>query len=111
MPGEYLTDSSNIICPHGGNIMLQTSNTRVKSDNTFVLLETDTHTVSGCPFTLPNNEPSPCVRIEWSNGSSVCSINGTPILKKESIGNCYSPKNVMQGIAIIINTQMKVKTR
>ena len=98
------------MCPHGGQASLSTSNYRTKAEGTEVLLETDIHMVSGCPFYQGSN-PSPCVRIEWSGGSTKVKVDGVPVLKRESTGTCYSAANAVQGTAIIVNTQMKVSTQ
>lgn len=107
MGGNLLTTSSTIMCPHGGQVNLITTNSRVMAEGSPVLLETDIHMVSGCPFTLPGPKPSPCIRVEWSLGTTRMSINGTPALTQSSIGICYSPESAPQGAALIVNTQMK----
>lgn len=111
MTGEILTLQSTIMCPHGGQATLITSNSRVSTTNSFWLLETDVHTVTGCPFTLPGPKYSPCIRIEWSAGSTKTSVNGTPVLKRESTGLCYNAEGAPQGTATVANTQMKVTTQ
>jgi hypothetical protein len=108
MPGHFLTTASTIMCPHGGSAILQTSNTVVKAEGAPVLLETDIHPVAGCPFTLPGPKPSPCVRIEWSAGTTKVKVGGTPALVRSSVGRCISPEGAPQGVAVIVNTQMKV---
>lgn len=105
MPGPLLTTASTILCPHGGRAVLTTANARTTAQRLPVLLETDVHTVVGCPFTLPGPKPSPCVRIQWSAGSPRASVNGTPVLTQASLGLCYSPESAPQGVALIVNTQ------
>lgn len=107
MAGNLLTITSTIMCPHGGQVILSTANSRVFAEGAPVLLESDIHSVAGCPFTLPGPKPSPCIRVEWALGTSKVSINGTPALTQSSIGTCYSPENAPQGVALIINTQTK----
>jgi hypothetical protein len=107
MPGNLLTTASTIMCPHGGQVNLSTANSKVMADGSPVLLETDIHTVSGCPFTLPAPKPSPCIRVEWTLGTTKMSINGTSALTQSSIGICYSPESAPQGVALVVNTQMK----
>ena len=108
--GENLTTVSKIMCPHGGQAILPTANAQVSTNGSFWLLETDVHIIAGCPFCI-GTYYTPCVRIEWTAGSTRTSVNGTPVLKRESIGMCYSPANAIQGTAIIVSTQMKVKTQ
>ncbi|MBS1912264.1 MAG: hypothetical protein JST22_09790 [Bacteroidetes bacterium] len=108
MPGAVLTTLSTVMCPHGGQAILTTANTACSVDNGSALLETDVHTVAGCPFTLPGPKYSPCIRIQWSAGSAAAGCNGTPVLVASSIGQCYSAEGVVQGVAIIVNTQARV---
>ncbi len=109
---NYLTTSSTIQCFHGGKATLLTAkNTQVFANGAPVLLESDVHTVVGCPFTLPNGKYSPCVRIEWSAGSTKTTANSTAPLLKNSIGQCYNAENAIQGVATIVNTQMKASAQ
>ncbi|HBL11963.1 MAG TPA: hypothetical protein DD379_11240 [Cyanobacteria bacterium UBA11162] len=104
---NYLTTSSTIMCPHGGMATLFTANTKVFANGSPVLLESDIHPVIGCPFTLPGGKYSPCIRIEWCAGSIKTAANSTAPLLKNSIGKCYSAENAIQGVATIVNTQIK----
>ncbi|WP_445250856.1 hypothetical protein [Microcoleus sp. OTE_8_concoct_300] len=104
---NYLTKTSTVLCPHGGMANLLTANTKVFAARSPVLLESDIHPVIGCPFTLPGGKPSPCIRIEWSAGSTKTAANSTAPLLKNSIGKCYNAENAIQGVATIVNTQMK----
>ncbi len=106
MAGKYLTTASNIQCPHGGQLMLVTTNSKVLAGGALILLESDTHVVTGCPFTI-GTKYSPCVQVKWSAGSVKTSINGTAPLVNSSIGKCYSPENALQGVAMVVNKQMK----
>lgn len=110
MPGQILTTASSITCPHGGTANLTTANTTTGASGAKSLLETDIHTVTGCPFTI-GNKPSPCLRIEWSAGAGMVKVAGTPVLVQSSIGICYSPENAPQGVAMIVNTQQKATAR
>ena len=107
MPGEILTIASTIQCLHGGQAALFTSNTRFMVDNAPALLESDVHPVVGCPF-MVGTKYQPCVRIEWSAGSVKAGVNGVKALVRTSIGKCFSAEGAMQGMAVIVNTQMKV---
>ena len=114
MPGNILNISSTVMCMHGGSAILTTSNSKVMADNVPALLESDIHSVAGCPFQIPigtGTKPSPCIRIEWSGGSTQLQVNGVGVLLQSSIGKCYSPEGAMQGMATIANTQMKVSAR
>ena len=103
MTNLLLTTASQILCPHGGQAILTTANTRVTA-GAAVLLQTDVHTVVGCPFTI-GTKYSPCVRIEWQSAATRASAGGTAVLTQTSIGLCYSPESAPQGVALIVNTQ------
>ncbi len=107
MPGNILTTSSQVKCTHGGTASLTTSNTKMKVDNSPALLESDIHPVAGCPFMM-GTKPSPCIRIEWTAGATLCKAGGTKVLVKSSVGKCISAEGAVQGLAIIAQTQMKV---
>ena len=114
MPGNVLTTSSTVLCLHGGSATLTTANSKVMADNAPALIESDVHAVAGCPFQIPfgtGTKPSPCIRIEWSAGATQLQVNGVGVLLQSSIGKCYSAEGAVQGVANIVNTQMKVSAR
>jgi hypothetical protein len=111
MPGFVLNVASTVLCMHGGTAILTTANTQLNVDNLPALLESDVHSVAGCPFQIPfgvGTKPSPCILIRWAGGSTQLSANGGGVLVQSSIGTCYSPEGVPQGIATIAATQTKV---
>ena len=110
MAGNILTTASTIMCTHGGQATLFTSNTKVLAQNAPALLETDVHPVVGCPFTV-GPKYSPCVRIEWSAGATQNTVNGTAVLTRSSIGKCLGAEGAIQGVAISVNTQIKASAR
>jgi len=110
MSAKILTTSSQIQCPHGGKLILITTNTKLFVDNVPALLETDTHQVIGCSF-VAGLIPSPCTTVKWSFGANRAKVNGTSILIQTSIGICYNPLNIPQGVAIIISTQMRASAQ
>jgi hypothetical protein len=107
MPGKILTRSSTIMCPHGGQANLITTNSKTSANRSLALLESDIHTVAGCTFTA-GSKPSPCLRIEWSSGASKVTVDGTKVLVQSSIGKCLNSEGADQGVATIVNTQQKV---
>ena len=110
MAGNVLTTASTVMCTHGGQATLLTSNSKVLAQGAPALLETDAHPVVGCPFTV-GPKYSPCVRIEWSAGSGQVSVGGTPVLTRSSLGKCFGAEGAVQGVATIANTQPKVTAR
>jgi hypothetical protein len=110
MAGNVLTTASTVMCTHGGQATLSTSNSKVLVQGAPALLETDVHPVVGCPFTI-GPKYSPCVRIEWSAGATQVTANGTPVLTRSSIGKCFGAEGAVQGVATITNTQIKASAR
>jgi len=100
---------SQIKCMHGGTVILTTANTMVKVDGAPALLESDVHPVVGCPFTIPGPKPQPCIRIEWTAGATMCKSNGQKVLVQSSVGRCINVEGATQGVALIVQTQMKAK--
>lgn len=107
MPGDLLTTASSIACPHGGQAILTTRNSKTSAGK-MVLLVTDVHAVAGC---APSALSSLCVRIEWSAGASQATVYGTRVLVRSSVGICYNAAGSPQGVAIIVNTQLEASAR
>ncbi len=103
---NLLTTASQIMCPHGGQATLITSNARVSAGGAPVLLEADIHIVAGCPFTI-GPKYAPCVRIEWSAGAAMSTIDGFKPLTQSSMGRCIGAEGAPQGVAMIVQTQLK----
>ena len=101
-----LTTTSTVMCAHGGQATLTTTNTDALIDGAPVLLETDQHPVVGCPFTV-GSAYSPCVVIRWSAGATQTKVHGTPVLLQISVGTCYSAAQAPQGVAVIVQTQQR----
>ena len=107
MPGPVLTTASQIKCLHGAPAELNTTNAVTSAQRNNILLESDIHMVTGCPFFI-GLKPSPCIRIEWTAGASNATIGGTKVLVRSSVGKCINAEGAVQGVAIIVQTQMKV---
>ncbi|QKO21825.1 hypothetical protein HTY51_07940 [Rhodoferax sp. BAB1] len=109
MPGYLLTTASQIRCTHGGTATLTTMNAKVKVESALALLESDVHVVAGCPFTLPGPKPSPCVRIEWTAGATMCKVDNISVLVQTSVGRCISAEGSTQGMAIVSPMQTRAQ--
>ena len=64
-----LTTMSTVMCPHGGQAVLITTNTEALVDGAPVLLQTDQHPIVGCPFTV-GIVYTPCVLIRWATAAA-----------------------------------------
>src|SRR5258706_5062596 len=104
MGAPILTTSSTLLCPHGGSVILQTSNVDRKIQAAPALLVTDIHTIAGCPFFI-GPKPSPCLTVRWSVPATQTNVHGTPVLLQTSVGLCYSAEQAPQGPAIVAQVQ------
>lgn len=101
-----LTSTSTVMCPHGGQALLITSNTDALVDGAPMLLQSDLHPVVGCPFTPVAY--SPCVLIRWLSGATQVSVRGVPVLLQNSVGLCLNGAQVPQGPGVVVQVQQKV---
>jgi hypothetical protein len=102
------TTGSTITCPHGGRVVLTTSNAQMRIQGTPALLATDVHTVVGCPFTV-GAKYSPCMTVRWAVGAQQAKVARTPVLLQTSVGICSSAEQASQGVAVISQTQSVAK--
>ena len=107
MPSPILTCSSTIMCPHGGTVILQTTNTQLFIEGAPALLETDVHVVAGCPFMM-GTVNSPCTTVRWQAGEVQTKVEAVKVLLKTSVGLCLNAAQAPQGVAIIVQTQTRV---
>lgn len=108
---QILTTLSTVQCPHGGAVSLTTTNSQCQIDGGYALLQTDVHTVSGCPFQKPTTPPipSPCVTVRWLTGATQTKVNQTPVLLQTSSGLCYSAEQIPQGPPTITQAQSRAR--
>lgn len=104
MAGPLLTTASTILCPHGGQAILFSSQTRVTAGGQLVLVESDQHPIVGCPFTV-GPKYSPCVRIQWVAAVARVSLGGVAPLVQSSVGLCLNAEGAPQGTAIVASAQ------
>lgn len=113
MAGHSLTNASTLLCPHGGQVQIVTSNTRSRAGGTFLVTVSDTFVVQGCPFQIPAVVPipSPCVKVVWVNSDTRVRVNGAPSLSRSSTGLCISAMGAPQGPVIVANTQPRMQSQ
>jgi hypothetical protein len=105
---NLLTTLSNVRCSHGGDARVASPVQDASSASQGrVLVESDTHLVSGCPF-VRGTMPSPCLRISWQAGAPQVLGRSQAPLTNRSLGTCWSAEGVQQGVALIAGTQSTV---
>jgi hypothetical protein len=104
MGAPILTTTSTLFCPHGGSVLLLTSNVDMMIQGAPALLLTDVHVVVGCPFFI-GPKYSPCLTVRWLVGATQTNVRGVPVLLQNSVGICYSPEQAPQGPAIVAQVQ------
>lgn len=108
MPGPVLHTGASAQCPHGGPLQIIAASPRVTVNGQPVAVVTDQGMVSGCPFTLPNGTPQPCLTTQWLVASTRVVANGQPVLINPLTALCISATQVPQGPPIITASQTRV---
>jgi hypothetical protein len=109
MPGPLLTVASKLICPHGGQVMIVSSNKALAGAP--LVSHKDTFTIVGCTFTLPGPKPSPCMSIEWMTYESKIDVGSGFALSTGSVGICKADTGAPQGKVIVTTTQPGVSAK
>lgn len=95
------------MCPHGGTVQCMTSNTRVSAASDFVLRQSDTFLIAGCPFVI-GTAPHPCVQVQWVVPVAQSQTQGDFNLNETSVGLCVAADQAVQGTVLINSTQPRV---
>jgi hypothetical protein len=113
MAGRTLTTASTLQCPHGGQVQIVSSNTRVTAGGAPAATSADTFTIAGCPFQIPATPPipSPCVRVQWLVPDTQVTVGGPATLSEGSTGLCLAATGVPQGPVSVVSTQTEVQSR
>ena len=96
------------ICPHGGQVSVIPTNTRVLVGGQPVAVLPDTYLVAGCVFTVPPGKPQPCVKVQWIVPALRVLVNGQPAILQSSSGLCLSAEQIPQGPPSVLVTQPRV---
>lgn len=91
------------ICPHGGQVLMQTENPRVLVSGQPVVTISDTGTVQGCP-----NAAGPCESVQWIRPANRVMVNGKPVILQSSAGVCRNATQVATGSVTIMQIQQRV---
>lgn len=111
MPGLIYHVGASAICPHGGQITVISTNTRVLVSGQPVATMGDTYVIAGCPFTVPAGpapKPQPCIKVQWLVPATRVLVNGQPALLQTSTGLCLSVEQIPQGPPTVVATQPRV---
>ena len=111
MPGFLVHVGATAMCPHGGQVTLVTTNTRVMVSGQPAVTLSDMMTIAGCPFQIPTPggpKPQPCVTGRWVAPATRVLINGQPAILQMSTGLCQSAEQIPQGPPTVVQTQVRV---
>jgi hypothetical protein len=104
-----LNAASTVTCTHAAKVSHFPTQTRVLVGGSPVLVQTDSSSIVGCPFTIPTGKPSPCVTLRWTVGATRVFAGGTPVLLQTSVGLGMSPEQAPQGPPIVSAVQPRVQ--
>ena len=104
MAGNSLTIASTLQCPHGGTVIIISTNMRVRAGAP-IATAADVFTIAGC---LASN---PCLTVQWLVPDMRVRVNGIPTLSRSSLGLCLNGVQIPQGPVVILNTQLRVKSQ
>lgn len=111
MAAPLLTVASTLMCPHGGSVVIASTNASVSAGGVPLALATDTWTISGCPFQIPvgvGMVPHPCVTVAWLKTGLRTTVNGVPTVGLDSAGLCLAADQIPQGPVVIAQAQPRV---
>jgi hypothetical protein len=104
---NLLNCSTQMMCPHGGQVQIITQNTKTRGGGDFLVLSSDTYVVSGCPFTI-GVVYHPCVSVRWAVTALASKAVSQPTLSMDSVGLCVAADQAVQGMVQIVSTQTRV---
>jgi hypothetical protein len=107
-----LTTLGTVLCPHGGQVTLNTDQSDVEAEGGKVILVSDEHSIAGCAFQIPvgaGTKPQPCTKLRWQVGAMTTTVNGTAVVTQAAVGLCYSAEEIPQGPAVIVSAASQTK--
>ena len=93
------------ICPHGGQVTVISTNTRVLVGGQPIATTGDQFMIAGCAFTVPPGKPQPCVKVQWLQPALRVKVMGQPAILRTSAGLCQSAEQIPGGPPSVIVTQ------
>ena len=108
MPGPIVTMNTQTQCPHGAKGTLIPGATKVLIDNGVALVAADQGTFAGCPFTMPNGKPQPCVKALLTLTASKVMMENKPALLMNPSDMAQSAEQIRNGPVVWTDIQSKV---
>jgi uncharacterized Zn-binding protein involved in type VI secretion len=105
MAGYILHVGATAMCPHGGQVNVVATNSRVLVGGQPVAVAADQFLVAGCAFTVPPGKPQPCVKVQWLTPATRVLVGGQPAILASSSGLCQSAEQIPQGPPNVTVTQ------
>jgi len=107
MAAAVLQQGCVLMCPHGGQVVVIPSQSKVLLGGTPALLPNDAITVAGCPLVV-GTKPQPCVTVTWSGAATRAAVDNQGPLLQTSVGLCKSAEGAVQGTVLVSGAQTKV---
>lgn len=107
---KMLTVNDVMMCPHGGSVMLSSSQAQVKAQQGLVLRPGDSFSIVGCAFNVASS-PHPCTTVMWQSPAVSVKAGGEAVLTSASVGLCQAADQAPQGSVMIQMTQTKASAR
>lgn len=101
---DVLTDQTQVRCAHAAPAIVVPSNLKVGVERGRVLVESDVHIVTGCPF-MKGTVSSPCIQIQWSGPARTTKVDTRAVLTIQSVGRCVAADGSPQGLAFVSNSK------
>ncbi|MFZ7090751.1 hypothetical protein [Primorskyibacter sp. 2E233] len=108
MTTPIVTQGTVITCPHSIPATIMAGGSKLLVAGTPAAVQGDKGMVSGCPFTLPNGKPQPCVTAELTKAASKVQTGGKPVLLLNPSDMCKSGDQITNGPVIWSSPQTKV---
>jgi hypothetical protein len=108
MAAPLVTTASTLLCAHGGQVSIISTNLRVRVGGQPAALAGDTYLIAGCPFLAPPPVPNPCLQVQWVVPAARVRVLGQPVVLQASTGLGLDAKQVPQGPVSVVATQPRV---
>lgn len=108
MPFPIHTLATQANCPHAAKASYAATGAKVLIDGSPAMVQGDMAAVAGCPFTLPNGKPQPCVQVKLPQVATKVMIGNKPAVLQGPADLAQSAEQIPQGPAVYAKVQTKV---